>query len=235
MRVCLVIPAHNEEQVLERNVQTVRRFLADHPTGDAFIILIAENGSTDGTLEVAKRLSERWSPDVRYWHSPTPGRGAALKSVWSSSDADIVGYMDADLSTELDALPRALDELRRGADIVTGSRLLRGSKVGRVWSREVTSRVYNLWRRLALGSPIRDSQCGFKFMRRDKILPLLPRVEDDKWFFDTELLTRAGDARLKVVEIPITWAENRKSTVKVFATIVQEGKGIMRLRRRKPL
>jgi len=235
MRVCIVIPAHNEEGVLEANIATLRDFLAKHPTGDAFIILVAENGSTDHTLDVAKDLSNRWRPDVRYWHSPLAGRGAALKAVWTATEADVVGYMDADLSTELDALPRALEEIKKGADIVTGSRLTRGSKVGRVWSREVTSRVYNLFRRVALGSPIRDSQCGFKFMRRDKVLSLLPRVEDDHWFFDTELLTRAEDAHLKVVEIPIVWAENRKSTVKVFSTIVQEGKGIMRLRRRKPL
>ena len=234
MRVCLVIPVHNEEKVLERNIAVLQDYLKKNPTGDAFVTVIAENGSTDRTLAIAQELSKRLYPDVRVWHSSTAGRGAALKSVWTETEADVVGYMDADLSTELEALPRALAEIRNGSDLVTGSRLLIGAKVGRSWRREAISRIFNGFRRMLLGG-VSDSQCGFKFMRRERILPLLRRVEDNHWFFDTELLTAAGDAGLKVAEIPVAWSENRKSTVKILPAVIEEGNGILRLWRRPPL
>lgn len=234
MRVCIVIPAYNEEKTLATNVARLRDFLASQPQDDSYTILIAENGSTDGTLSVAQELAKRF-PDVRFDHEAKPGRGAALKKVWTMAarDHDVVGYMDADLSTELDALPRALAVLRGGADAVTGSRLARGAKVGRVMSREITSRVFNWGRRILLGGGVKDSQCGFKFLKTP-VLRLLPEIKNDNWFFDTELLTRAQWAGFRVEEVPVTWAENRPSTVRVIPTIIEEGKGIMKLRKDRP-
>ena len=230
MRVAIVIPTKNEEKVLEANIRRLADFLAVLDRADAYSIIIADNGSTDGTAALAAKLS-RELPGVSWFHLDQPGRGRALKQAWLGSDADVVGYMDADLSTELEALPRALAASRAGADIAVGSRLLRASRIGRSWYREFVSRTYNFLRRRLLRSPVADTQCGFKFLRRETAREILPLAENDKWFFDTELLFLAAERGRQIKEIPVAWAENRKSTVKVIPTAVEEFRGVLRLRR----
>jgi len=230
MRVAVIIPTKNEEAVLEANIRRLAAFLAGLSPAYACSIIIADNGSTDGTAALAERLS-RELPGVGWFHLDQPGRGRALKKAWLETDADVVGYMDADLSTELEALPRALAAIAAGSDIAVGSRLLPASRTGRSLRREAVSRTYNTIVRWLLHSPIVDSQCGFKFLRREAARELVPLIENDKWFFDTELLFLARERGKKVAELPVAWAENRKSTVKVVPTAIEEFRGVLRLRR----
>src|SRR5262249_2903122 len=151
----------------------------------------ADNASTDGTLMIAHRL-QRDLPHVRVRHLDEKGRGRALRTVWSESDADVLVYMDVDLSTDLAALLPLVAPLLSGhSDVAIGTRLARGSRVVRGFKREAISRSYNLILRGTLAARFSDAQCGFKAIRRDVARELLPLTVDTGWFFDTELLVLA--------------------------------------------
>jgi hypothetical protein len=169
---------------------------------------------------------------VAAMHLAEKGRGRALRQAFLGSDAAVVGYMDADLSTHLAALPEALARLRGGAQVVIGSRLLPGSRTRRRLRREVLSRTYNHLVRAAFGTQLRDHQCGFKFLGREASRRVVPLTRDDLWFFDTELLVLAQRAGLRIDEIPVDWIEDLGSTVRVLRTIRDDLVGIARLRRR---
>lgn len=228
--VDVIIPVYNEEADLAASVLRLERFLADTFPYQCRIV-IADNASTDGTLEIAQRLAAR-HPAVRAVHLDAKGRGRALRQVWLASDADVVAYMDVDLSTDLKALLPLVAPLVSGhSDIAIGTRLARGSRVVRGPKREFISRTYNLILRTALRASFSDAQCGFKAMRRDVAQQLLPLVEDNNWFFDTELLVLAQRAGLRIHEVPVDWTDDPGSTVDIVATATEDLKGVWRLLR----
>jgi glycosyltransferase involved in cell wall biosynthesis len=227
--VDVVIPVLNEAHVLEKSVGTVRAFLTAHAPWQ-WRVVIVDNGSTDGTDQVALRLAHAHS-DVRFLQLPQRGRGRALRHAWTQSDADIVSYMDVDLSTELAALLKLVDALRnQGFDLGTGSRLLPQSRTSRSLKREVISRIYNLIVKVSLRTSFSDAQCGFKVVSRRVVLDVVPRVADQAWFFDTELLVRAERQGYRIKDLPVEWREDDDSRVKILSTAWEDLKGIARLR-----
>ena len=192
---------------------------------------MADNASTDGTLEVATRLRDELD-GVRVVHLDTKGRGRALSTVWAASDAPVLAYMDVDLSTDLNALLPLVAPLISGhSDVAIGSRLTRSSRVVRGPKREVVSRCYNLVLRGALAAKFSDAQCGFKAIRSDVALRLLPLVEDTGWFFDTELLVLAERSGLRIHEVPVDWVDDPDSAVDIMATAIADLKGVVRVAR----
>ncbi|HUT12762.1 MAG TPA: glycosyltransferase [Thermoguttaceae bacterium] len=227
--VDLVIPVYNEAHVLEGSVCRLAAAMAD--VDFQWRIVVVNNGSTDETLCVARRLAERFD-HVECLHLDLKGRGRALRKTWSETDAEFSLYMDADLSTELAAVPRVVERLRQGADLVTGSRLHADSHITRCFQREVLSRNYNrLIRWMLRTRSFDDAQCGFKGVRIETVRPLLPLVRDQEWFFDTELLVLAEYAGLSIHNLPITWVEDPDSRVNIPKTIWQDLRGLTRLRR----
>jgi glycosyltransferase involved in cell wall biosynthesis len=227
--VDVVVPVHNEQRVIAASVRTLHEHLS-RELHFPFRITIADSASTDETLTVARALA-RELPEVEVVHVERKGRGLALRTVWGASDADVLAYMDVDLSTDLAALGELLEPLVRGTgDIAIGSRLLPGSQVTRGIKREVISRSYNLLLRVALGVCFSDAQCGFKAGRRELIQELLGEVEDETWFFDTELLFAAQRRKFAIHEVPVRWVEDRDSRVDLLATARADLRGVMRLR-----
>ncbi len=227
-QVEIVVPVRDEETDLAPSVRRLAAFLA---SGFPFTthITIADNGSTDRTWEIAAGLAAGL-PGVGAVQLAEPGRGRALRSIWSQSDADVLAYMDVDLSTDLNALLPLVAPLLSGhSDVAIGSRLARGSRVVRGPRREVISRSYNLLLHATLGTGFSDAQCGFKAIRRDKARELLPRTRDGGWFFDTELLVLAERAGLRIHEVPVDWTDDPDSRVNVRATALADLRGIMRM------
>jgi putative flippase GtrA len=226
----VVIPVHDEEADLETCVRRLHAYL----TGNVpytFRITVADNASTDGTLAVAHRLAAEL-PGLHVVHLTDKGRGRALHAVWSASDAQVLAYMDVDLSTDLAALPPLVAPLLSGhSELAIGSRLTRGSRVVRGARRELISRCYNLILRGTLAAGFTDAQCGFKAIRADVARGLLPLVEDTGWFFDTELLVLAERSGLRIHEVPVDWVDDPDSRVDVVATAVADLVGIARLGR----
>lgn len=230
-QVEIVLPVHNEERDLPVSVQRLHDHLTD---GFPFraTITVVDNGSTDDTWVVASRLAERL-PLVRAVRLPRPGRGGALAHVWSTSSADVVAYMDVDLSTDLNALLPLVAPLLSGhSDLAVGTRLSRGARVLRGPKRELISRAYNGLLHVALGTSFSDAQCGFKAVRRDAARLLLPLVEDAGWFFDTELLVQAERAGLRIYEVPVDWRDDPDSRVDIVSTAWGDLRGVARLARR---
>ncbi len=226
--VDIVVPVYNEEVDLGPSVRRLDAFLAEN-FPYSFCITIADNASTDTTLAVALGLAAEL-PRVRVIHLDQKGRGRALKAVWSTSSAPILAYMDVDLSTDLRALLPLVAPLISGhSDIAIGSRLARSSRVIRGPKREFISRSYNLILKSALSASFSDAQCGFKAIRASVAADLLPLVEDNNWFFDTELLVIAQRAGLRIHEIPVDWTDDPDSRVNIVATAKEDLAGVARL------
>jgi putative flippase GtrA len=229
-RVEIVVPVKNEEYDLGPNIRRLREYL-DTAFPFAAEVCIADNGSTDATYEIGCLLATELS-GVRVVRIEQPGRGRALKQVWSSSEAEVLAYMDVDLSTNLNALLPLVAPLVAGhSDVAIGTRLARGSRVVRRPKREAISRGYNLLLRATLATRFSDAQCGFKAIRRDVAVELLPLVEDTSWFFDTELLVLAERAGLRIHEVPVDWVDDLDSRVKIARTVAEDLRGIARLSR----
>jgi putative flippase GtrA len=226
----VVIPVHNEEAGLE----TCLRRLHAHLTTAcpySFRITVAENASSDGTVAVARQMAaELSSIDVLVLRAP--GRGRALRTAWLASDSPVLVYMDVDLSTDLAALLPLVAPLVSGhSDLAIGTRLTPSSRVVRGLKREVVSRSYNLLLRGTRTTSASDAQCGFKAIRADVAERLLPLVEDDGWFFDTELLWLAERVGLRIHEVPVDWVDDPDSRVDIVATARADLAGIVRVHR----
>jgi glycosyltransferase involved in cell wall biosynthesis len=225
----VVIPVFNEEAQLADSVERVLDHLHSMPW--SFRVTIADNASTDQTALIARRLSHT-HPEVTVVHLAEKGRGRALKRVWSASESDVLVYMDVDLSTDLAAvLPLVAPLVSGHSDLAIGSRLARASRVERGAKREFISRSYNLILRRALRARFSDAQCGFKAIRRSAARELLPLVEDNAWFFDTELLVVAERAGLRIHEVPVDWIDDPESSVDIVRTAIDDLKGVARLGR----
>jgi glycosyltransferase involved in cell wall biosynthesis len=227
--VDVVIPVYNEEGDLERSVDTLRGFLRENFPYQ-WRIVIADNASVDGTRDIGERLAAQY-PEVAYLYLDQKGRGRALRRAWLESKADIVSYMDVDLSTSLDAFLPLIDGLvKEGHHVAIGSRLKRGASVERQPKREIISRCYNLLIKLMFRNRFSDAQCGFKALTRKAVEDLLPMVKDQGWFFDSELLLRAEQRGHAVYEVPVAWVDDPDSRVNIVQTAWGDLKGLFRVR-----
>ena len=224
----IVIPVHNERFALEGSVRMLHGYLsATFPF--SWRITIVDNASTDGTLRIARRLMYEL-PEVGAMHLPAKGRGRALRTAWSVSRADVLAYMDVDLSTDLKALLPLVAPLMSGhSDLAIGTRLAPGARVTRSRKRELISRCYNRLLHLALRARFSDAQCGFKAIRAGAAAELLRLVQDEAWFFDTELLVLAERRGLRIHEVPVDWVEDADSRVDIVQTALADLRGVARL------
>ncbi len=224
----IVVPVYNEEQGLARSVRRLRSYL-DHSFPFTSLVTVVDNGSTDGTALVAAGLA-RELDGVRAVRLVAKGRGRALRAVWSTSTARVVAYTDVDLSTSLDALLPLVAPLLSGhSDVAIGTRLARGSRVVRGPKRELISRVYNLVLKTFLRNGFSDAQCGFKAARTEVAQELLPHVEDNAWFFDTEFLVLAERSGFRIHEVPVDWVDDPDSRVDIVRTARDDLLGVARI------
>ena len=227
----IVIPVLNEERALPLSIPVLHAHLSANFGGYDWRIVIADNGSEDATPEVSERLSREF-PGVTPFRLEQRGRGLALRTTWLASTADIVAYMDVDLSTDLAALQPLVGAIaEQEYDIAIGSRLIRGARVERrPLKREITSRGYSLLFRTMFFTGFRDAQCGFKAVSRRAVDELVPLIENNRWFFDTELLILAEANGFRIREIPVHWTDDPDTRVKILGTAIEDVKGLLRLR-----
>ena len=227
--VDVVIPVYNEEDALSVSIPRLCAFLGEH-LPNPWRVTIADNASVDRTRTVSESLC-RELEGVNYLYLPEKGRGRALKAAWLGSECDFVSYMDVDLSTDLSHFPTLVGELESGCHVAIGSRLSRGSRVTqRSFKREFTSRTYNklVWSMFFVGFP--DAQCGFKAMTWQAAQAIVPHIENNNWFFDTELLIIAEKRGYRIGVVPVAWEDDPGTTVNVVKTATEDVKGLLRLR-----
>ncbi len=228
--VDVVVPVFDEERTLVENVETLLAYL-DREFPCRFRVVIADNASTDATAAIGAELAARHD-EVRYRRLERKGRGLALRTVWLESDANVVSYMDVDLSTNLESfLPLVAPILSGHSEVAIGTRLGHSAHVRRRLKRQILSRGYNLLIHALFRTGFSDAQCGFKAVRTDVARQLLPLVVDDGWFFDTELLLLAEHNGMRIYEVPVDWIEDLDSRVELVPTIVGDLAGLWRMRR----
>ena len=222
VKVSVVLPAHNEVDNLEAAVTKITKALNEY--ADAYEIIIAEDGSTDGSDKKAAALSESL-PVVKHIHSKKRlGRGRALKNAFQKSSGEILVYMDVDLATDMRQLKELIDSIEKeGYDFATGSRMLPESNVERSGTRNIASKTYNFMVRAVLGSKVKDHQCGFKAFRREQLMQLLGEVGASHWFWDTEILVRAHRRGYKIKEFPVLWKGGLETKVRLLQDSLNMG------------
>lgn len=234
----ITIPVLNEERTLVKQIRLLHHFLSEHfPDKEKWQIVIADNGSTDNTWALAEQLGEEFH-EVKAIKVPRKGVGLALKTSWMQSTADIVGYMDLDMATDLQHFPQAYNAIAlQNYDLVYATRLHPKSKViGRTIKREITSRIFNLILKIYLRTRFSDGMCGFKWLKRAHVEPLIASgAQSDGWFFSTELLTIAEWKHLKIFELPVKWTDDPDSRVNIPNLAKQYLAAMVELKKRKAI
>lgn len=229
--IVVTVPAHNELTNLRKCVESLLQAISQ--LDEDFCIVIAEDGSTDGTDAVAKSL-EGMHPNVIHLHSPQKlGRGLALKRAWNRIDGDIYAYIDADLATDMKYFPQLINLIREGNDLATGSRYMKGAKVDRPLLRRLTSKFYNGLIRMLYKVEVFDNQIGFKAFSKRLIKKQLNKCVSDNWFWDTEIIVRAIHYNYKFVEFPVEWKEHRRKSTplkRLIKDMMIHGSGLIKLR-----
>ena len=226
--VDITIPVFNEEAVLAKTIESLTRFLENNLL-NPWLIIIADNASTDDTQAVSEMLCSQYQ-GVNYLRISQKGRGRALRTTWLDSNADIVSYMDADLSTDLVHFPQLIQSLESGSHLAIGSRLSSESQVNRGFKREFISRGYNLLINSMFFTGLPDAQCGFKALTRATAEAIVPHIKNNNWFFDTELIVIAAKRGFTITSVPVKWIDDPNSTVNLISTAKEDVKGLVRLR-----
>ena len=232
--VSITFPVFNEERVLEKNILKFYNFLEKLKFPYKFEIVISDSGSSDNTSKIGKKL-EKEVDEVTYIHTGRKSKSYAIKNSWRQTKCDIVSYLDIDLATNLKFfLPLINKIVKENYDLAIGCRLGKNSKViNRKFSRSLLSKCYNLLLNILFFHKIKDHQCGFKAMKRNKFLIIDKQILDIKeiFFLDTELIIRAIKNKMRVGEVDVIWLDDRDSKVNVLKTVAENLKGVVRLKK----
>jgi len=235
MKILIAIPAYNEAKILTENLIKIYQFCQANIIGHDWKIVLADNNSKDQTAEVVKNLTEKYS-QIEYVFEGRQGKGIAIRTAWQKNQAefDIFIFMDADLATDLSALPKLIEGFSHGNDLVIGSRNLKDSEVEKSFLRHLFSFCYRLVLKIVLQTKIKDLPCGFKAINKKVLENIIPQVKNTTWFFDSEMIYLAEKKGYKIKEVPVKWAEPRdgddKSRVSLLKVSWQYLREILRLK-----
>lgn len=238
ININILFPVLNERKRLrngiEKTVEYMEEYIENNP-GTGYLCTILDNGSDDDTPEIGKALEIEHPETVRYVRIEQRGVGIAFKTGVEDNTSDIVGYMDIDLSTDINNLGIVIELFNEKPelDYINGTRFAKESRtVGRKWYRKITSKGLVFLLKSLLGMKATDGICGFTFMRRDVASNLVSKAGDDKgWFYMIELLLRAEREGYEILDLPVVFTENYDTTVNIGKTIRNYLINIRRLRR----
>ncbi|MDO8667994.1 MAG: glycosyltransferase [bacterium] len=217
------LPIYNEEKIIESNVERLIKHLRQYDSGWFWKIVLITNGCTDNSWTVANKLTRLYPGLISAVNFPLAGRGRALRQYYITSQADVLAYMDIDLAVSLDNIPPLINPIiNNQADLTIGSRLLHESKIERSFLRELSSQSYNFLSRLILRHHLSDLQCGFKAIRTDVFKKISSYIQDDRWFFDTEMIAYCLHLGYCVKELPVDWSENRWNQRKSKVNLIKD-------------
>jgi len=210
----VVIPAYNEERRIIPTLKAIAEYMARKGWGAE--ILVVDDGSTDGT---AGRVSEIAGsvPGLRLVRNGrNRGKGYSIRQGFAECRGPLVLLTDADLSTPIEEIEKLLPALREeGNGIAVGSRGLDPStvEVPQGWLRRTMGKGFNVIVRTLTGLSIRDTQCGFKLLKRDLFIPIFRAARVDRFSYDVEILYLAHRRGIRVAEIPVIWRNSPQSRV----------------------
>ena len=227
MKLSIILPIFNDINNTKSNFPKIKK-AAEKFTKD-FEIILAEDGSTDGTNEYCRTLAKKYKNVYHSTSKKKLGRGKALNKAFKKAKGKSLVYMDIDLATDIKYLPTLIKELESGTDFVTGSRYAKGSNIKRHLRREIVIRIYNTLIRILFNSPIKDHQCGFKGFKKSCLMRFIDKIEDNGWFWDTECFLRANNLGYSGKEIPVKWRCQPSTTVQVTEDSINMGTRMLQL------
>lgn len=233
----IVIPLYNEAGVIAGSVTTLIHFLLENNFPYRYKIILANNASTDNSLEICKELATKNS-NVEVFDIGEKGKGLAVRKVWERSaeenDVDVLAFMDADLSSDLSYFKPLVDAVVIGeSDMAIGNRLGKTSKVySRKIIRKIMSRCYNILVRIVFNTGISDHQCGFKAMKKESFRAISGDLKENNFFMDTELIVLAKRRGMKISEVDIVWREGVDSKVAILGSSLEFLKSIFNFKKR---
>jgi glycosyltransferase involved in cell wall biosynthesis len=223
MRIDFCLPIRNEAEVLESNLLTLLNYFNSANFDFSWKIIGVINGSSDNSLDIFRTIKDKFPNSLDYFILDNPGKGGAIKYCWRKSTADILAFMDADLAIAVDSTLKLVSPvINKEADLVISSRFMPGALTQRSAQRGLISRSYVELSRLILGHKKKDIQCGFKVISKSSFSKIEKFLEDDYWFFDTELVVISELAHLKIVEVAVDWRENRNGIKKSNIRVIQD-------------
>lgn len=200
----VILTGYNEGGELEDNLKQVREILK--VSSLRWEMILYDDFSKDKTLEIFRKFAAQNKNNVRaFFHTENKGRGQTVKDAVSESKGEIVGYIDTDLELSPIHILEFASSIQHGADLAIATRVYDITQVNVL--RAVASSVYVKLVRLLLGVNFKDTESGLKFFRKHQILKVLQKIEDERWFFDTEIVLRSFLAGLKIVEIPVVFTK----------------------------
>ncbi len=214
--ISVVVPAFNEQKILRRSIITLYNFLTRHYP--SFELIIADDGSTDATPAIAKKLQKEYPRVALLRTTPNHGRGWVLTNAFSHAKSDIVCYVDCDLAINIDLLPLLCNAVKAKYDIATGSKHAHGACVTYGFFRRIASIIYSKLSRIILNCPLKDYQCGMKAFKKSSFMKLRPHLSQNGWAWDTEVLALAYHSHMQIAELParVNNVQERKSKVVIF-------------------
>ncbi|MGM0397391.1 MAG: flippase-like domain-containing protein [Halobacteriota archaeon] len=230
VEVSVVLPAYNEESTIEETIAVSLSTLDSFLPAGTYEVIVAEDGCDDRTPAIADRLAAE-DDRVSHFHSDERlGRGGALERAFAAADGDTLVYYDTDLATDMSHLEELVESVRSGEwDLATGSRWIPGEEADRPAKRGIPSRGFNLLVRTVLDSDLRDHQAGFKAFSREAFEDLQPAVQDEHWFWDTEMLVKAQRRGYRVKEFPVEWTPKGDSKVDLVRDVFGMGTQVLRV------
>ena len=217
----ILFPVYNEKLRLENGIRKTINYLDVNFPND-YVLTIVDNASTDETQEIANKLCSEFS-QVHYIRIQEKGVGVAVRKGVSENTSEVVGYMDVDLSTDINHLAEVSQQFKtnNSIDMVNGSRWNKKSDTqGRKWYRKITSMGLVILLKTVLKMKSSDAVCGFTFTRKETAEKLVKECGPEKgWFYTIEFLLRAERAGMKIYDMPVEWTEDYNTTVKIWKTI----------------
>ncbi|MCL6471830.1 MAG: glycosyltransferase family 2 protein [Firmicutes bacterium] len=230
-RVSVVIPAYNEEKHIVSTLRDVHEYLTRKK--EPFEIIVVDDGSSDGTAFLVRRIATELGCIKLITYSPNRGKGYAVKRGVLSASGKYILISDADLSTPIDESDKLIALCRESADIVFGSRGLADSKIEtrQTFSRFLMGRIFNLMVRVIALPGVYDTQCGFKCLKKDAAHSLFDSLVTNRFAFDVELLMRAKREGYVIKEVPIRWRDIQPSTVRPLSDAIEMFIHLLKIRR----
>jgi len=231
----IIIPAYNEEARIEKTLDRICGFIASE--GLSAELVVVDDGSSDNTIDVAKKNLAKHPTIISkvISYDGNRGKGFAVRYGMEHSNADVVLFSDADLSTPIEELHKLVDPISNGeCDVAFGSRALDRSLIGerQPWRREQGGRIFNLIVRLFTGLNASDTQCGFKAFNMKVFRPLLSCLSIDRFGFDVEMLAAANQTGLRLREVAVRWDNDERSKVSFLRDSVRMFQEVLEIRKR---
>jgi glycosyltransferase involved in cell wall biosynthesis len=199
-QLSLVIACYNEEPVLLGSFAEIKETLRE--LNRPFEIIFVDDKSRDRTRDLLERIvAENRDLEIKLiLHEVNRGRGATVTDGFRAARGEVAGYIDIDIEVHPRYIPSLVREIEKGADVATLRRVY--ALQFRHLDRYFMSRGYSWLVRVLLDTPLRDTETGYKFFRRERLLPVLDAISDPGWFWDTEFMLRAERRGLVIHEIP---------------------------------